>query len=359
MKLKHLSVLGWTALFLLALEVGLEARAHRRGWESILFGPGTVQSGDISQMAQDTTLELGPTPAFPFRSPVVTPWKTDSGIRIWFGSASYGEDTRVPAPDIFPNLAGSLLHHRIGRSVEVLNASRAGLTIANNARDLEALGPTWTPDYAVLYGLSMDLGLLSEQFLGAGVVDDPDRGKASDPKETELVSGPFRYLSKLYETTTLYSQLKSHVTTLITEQQILADSLPAVALDSFRATVNAFVDAAIGIGATPVLTTFATSYSLDDPEPLSLASKRFILRYNPYLKPQGWLAAVKSLNSVFWEVAGERDITLIDLDSELTSHHDLFRDPVHFSVLGHSEAATLLADGIAQIHQSANLGGIQ
>jgi hypothetical protein len=343
MKLRYLSVLGLTALFLLVLEVGLEARAHRRGFGSILFGQGQVRLGD-------TNLELppqalGPQEGFPFRSRVVAREKDPGIVRIWLGSASHGEDVAVPVPQLFPNRMGDLL----GDSVQVLNASRAGLTLGGNARELRETGEDWAPDYAILYGLSMDLGNLSRTFL-AETPPSPDPGEGGDVEVEPQgsVSGPFTYLDRLYEETTVYAQLKSNLTTLVTRQRVLADSLPQGAFEPFKAVVERFVDAAEEVGAIPVLTTFATSHGWNGPEPLPLAAEKFMVRYNPYLKPSGWVKAIHDLNEVFREVARERDVALIELEPGLTNHPALFRDPVHFTVDGHDEVARRLAAGLEE-----------
>ena len=43
MRLKDLSTPLWLLVLLLGLEAGLELRAHLRGWETLLLGPGPIQ----------------------------------------------------------------------------------------------------------------------------------------------------------------------------------------------------------------------------------------------------------------------------------------------------------------------------
>jgi hypothetical protein len=351
-------------MILLVMEVGLEFRAHRRGFDSLLFGPATVRfAADPSEDAEPSS-EVGPTESFPFRSPVVPPSKPEGTVRIWFGSASHGEDTAVPVRQVFPNLMGNLLEET-GRRVEVLNASRAGLVFSDNAGELREGGSDWQPDYAVLYGASMDLGNLSKMFLGAGgrpVLNT--RGGGSGNREAEgdggspdLVSGPFRRLDRFYEETTVYAHLKSRITTLITLERLLADSLPTVAGELFGEAVGGFVDAAEAVGAVPVLTTFATSHGWLGPQPLPRGVEMFLVRYNPYLKPTGWQKAVHTLNDVVRQVARERNVVLLELQPDLTNRTQLFRDPVHFTPAGHAEAAALLANRFAEAFGWIEAGG--
>jgi len=347
MKLRYLSVLGLTALVLVVLEVGLEARAYRRGFGSVLFGEGQVRLGDSSASSDLPARALGPQDGFPFRSRVVPREMDPDVVRIWLGSASHAEDVAVPVLQLFPNRMGALL----GESVQVLNASRAGLTLGGNTRELRDLGPEWRPGFAVLYGLSMDLGTLSRRFLAeGGRSPDPGEGEmleaGPEAGQAESVSGPFRRLDQLYEQTTVYAQLKSNLTTLVTRQRVLADSLPDGAIQVFRSSVESFVEAARDVGAEPVLTTFATSHGWEEAGALPLAAEKFMVRYNPYLRPSGWLKAVHDLNEVFRAVAEDMDVALIELEPSLTGRSGLFRDPVHFTVGGHEEVALLLAQGM-------------
>ncbi len=329
-------------------------RAHHRGYQSLLFGEGRTRFESKSGTAETTPLEVGPTEEFPFRSRVVSRLKPDGVVRVWFASASHGEDTALPVPDVFPNRMGPFLAEKTGRCIEVLNASRAGLVIADNGKELDSLGPAWGPDYAILYGLSMDLGVLSRQFLTGGTASTESD---SEQEPGKPVAGFSRRLERLWEETTLYAQLKSNLTTLITRERLLADSIPAAAGDLLRADLNEFVDAALAVGATPVLTTFATSHGWNSSVPLPLTAEQFMVRYNPYLKPSGWVKAIHSLNGVIRDVATARGVMLIDLEGSLTNRPWLFRDPVHFSPQGHEETAEQLAQGLANAISEKNGGG--
>ena len=68
-----------------------------------------------------------------------------------------------------------------------------------------------------------------------------------------------------------------------------------------------------------------------------------MVRYNPYLKPSGWIKSVHNLNAVIREVARDHNVLLLDLETPLAQQAELFRDPVHFTPAGHEEAARVLA----------------
>lgn len=348
MKLKHLRLIALIVLFLGLVELGLEVRASRRGFASILFGRARVRFPEADRENPEGPMDVGPAEGFPFRSPIVGRDRNGGAIRVWFASASYAEDIAVPVPRVFPNLLASYLTTP-DRRFEVLNASKAGLSFGSNTRQLLEEGPAWAPDYAVLYGLSLELSDLSDRLLGGSAASD---GTEQAPEENRgaqgIAAGPFLALSRSYERTTLYALLKANVTSLITRERILADNLPASADPLFRERVEAFVDAAETVGSIPILTTFATSHGLEAAGGLPLDVELFMLRWNPHLSPDGWLEAVARFNDIIRRVAREREIVLIELEPDLTGRHDLFRDFVHLRPRGHREAARLLADGLAR-----------
>ncbi len=361
MRLKYLTVLGFTALFLLVLEGGLEYRAHRRGFGSILFGAAGVRFEGGTQAGEKIPTAFGPTEEFPFRSPIIPPGRSSETTRIWFASASHAEDIAVPVPGVFPNRMGDILEEQ-GIPVEILNASRAGLSIVGNRRELLEHGEFWAPDYVVFYGLSMDLGDLSSLFLGSngGEEDEEEAEDGAEEGATQedgSVSGPFLRLNKLYERTTVYAQLKSNVTSLVTRERILADTLPTVAKDRFKERVVEFLDTSEELGSTPVLITFTTSHSLAGSTPAPRSVDMFILRFNPYLTPRGWLQSIDELNQVIKDVADERDVLLFDLATEMVDRPGRFRDPVHFTPEGHRIVAEFLAGEFARILLPLNDGG--
>ena len=343
MKLRYLTVLGLMALGLVSLEVALEYRAYRRGFASILFGPQRVRFTSVAPSFATDAARLGPTDEFPFRSPVLVGTPEDGTVRIWLGSASHAEDLAVPVQGLFPNRMGEILTEG-GLPTEVLNASRAGLIIAGNTRDLRERGPDWTPDYALLYGMGGDITELSQWFLGGhGPVSNPGQSREDGEALGDVVSGPFLRLNELHERTTLYAQLKANITSLITLERVLAQDLPSEAVAVFRDRIHDFLRAAEEVGAVPVLITFATSHSFAAIDELPRDARKYFGRYNPYLSPRGWLKAAREFNEVLRKIAQERGVLLLDLDSRLTDEAHFFRDPVHFTPAGHEEAAAFLA----------------
>jgi hypothetical protein len=331
----------WMALFLALVEVALEYRAHRRGWDTAIFG--AVRSEHARPEPGAGQPKLGPTPDFPFRGPVVKGQKPADTVRIWVAGASHGEDIYLPADVVFPNVIGAKLR-LYGVSAEVLNASRAGTAIDGDLAFLKREFERWRPDVVVLYQLSLDLALLSRQFLG------PVRGKAA---ESEPVDGSrtettrdASWAGRLYGKTTSYELLNAVVTTRISALQPSNDDIGTEARAAFRRRLTRFVDEVRALGAEPVLCTFSTSFSPTSTAPVPVDVELFAHRFANHLSARGWLAAVEQLNKVIRDVAEDRRTPLVDTATVLAGREEMFRDQVHFTTEGHGVLADTIAIGL-------------
>jgi lysophospholipase L1-like esterase len=337
----------WVVVFFIFIELGLEVRAHLRGWDTLLYGMVRAEeAGGTSDHGANPA--FGPTAHFPFRGPVVGLLKPAGAVRIWVASASHGEDIYLPVESIFPSLIGEGLESA-GISAQVLNASRAGTGISGNLAMLKRDFDDWQPDFVVLYQLSMDISILSEQLL-APIGSSVPGQRATDE------SGPFgeegnqglSWASRTFEKFTVYELLNAKITTPLSTAQVLNDDLGTEAEASFRRTVEEFVEQVRQLGAEPILCTFATSYSPRAPGPIPRDVVLFVHRWNKHLSARGWLDAIDRLNGVIRAVAQERNVHLVDLEPALTGRQEFFRDPVHFSPAGHRAMAEGIASGLSQ-----------
>ena len=321
MRLSHLAVCFWRAGFLLAGELALEARASRRGWDTLFLG-GPEEPSEQG--------EYGPTAAFPFRSPVVSPDEAAGALRVWTASSSYGADEQLEPEQVFPNLIASSL----GAEGEVvtLNASVDGHTIAHNLVDLLEHGPTWKPDYVVLYQMSNDINIISRGLGAEGAVVPPGAG-----------GGWSATVQRLAEETTVYKNLKSQVTARLTGSRVLDDGLSDADCEEFERILVEFIDAVEALGARPILCTFATGYVEAGIEHLPAEYELNLLRFNVHLSAEGWVGAVARLNQVVERVALERGIPLVDACGALAGREELFRDLWHLRPEGHRILADLIA----------------
>lgn len=325
-------IIIFIAIILTVIEVGLEYRAYHRGWNTPLFG---FQEREV---LTKTESKFGPIEGFSFRSPIIKPEKRDKTYRIWLSSSSYGEDVYIPADKIFAYLLGKKVSKYTPYEVQVLNASKAGFTIKNNILDLKENGEKWKPDVVVLYQMSNDITEFSKRFIG-GINTLADSKEIPD----QLLDIQYKKsIIKLFENTTLYSNVKSIITPKITKARLLSETNGKDAEKEFRARVNEFIDVASKLGSRVVLCTFSVSYdekSFANP-PGEIVNN--LLRFNRYLSYKGWVETVRSYNNILREIAIEKKLGLIDISKMLTGKHKYFRDFIHFTSEGHNLVSTYM-----------------
>jgi hypothetical protein len=338
MPFRRLAPLLWIVVYLVALEVALELRATRLGWPTLLFG------GAAGEKQADPT--WGPSDEFPFRSPRIAAEPSSGRARIWFASASYGEDVQQAPADVFPNLAAARLRER-GIECDALNASLAGNTVAWNVRDLEQFAPRFAPDVVVLYQMSNDIDELSTQLCGRGWRSASERKAPTPATPDEELVAEEDWLARTVEETTVFKHLKSSITSRVTKARRLAPSLGEPGERLFEGRVRAFVAKCREVGAAPVLCTFPTAYTratlADTPREYELN----LLRFNVFLSLEGWLDSVERFNGVLRRVASAEQVGLIELAEPVSGRAELFRDMWHLTQAGHAEVAGRIADGLA------------
>lgn len=326
MTLRTLRILGWIGVFLLLVEVPLEHRAYKRGWDSILFGRQAPERPTDA----DQTVRYGPTPTFPFRSAITPKQKASGSTRIWIASASYALGENLPVDHVFPTLLQKGLVER-GFATDVLNAGEVGTAIPDNVEQLRTQAIDWKPDIVVLYQMSTDIDDLTKRVL----LGDP-KGAPSEP-----LLNPRLWL----EHTTTYPILKSQLSSRLTRMRILARTLEPEGSTRFEKRVRDFLQAARDIGAVPVLCTFAGSVDRDAEEDLPL----HIYRFNIRLGREGWHDSLDRWNDIIRTVGAEEGVAVADVNAALHGKGEKFVDFVHFTKAGHEEVARILVEVVAPV----------
>ncbi len=333
--------IAWSALILLALEFGLEIRAYQRGYETLLFGQRKPVATDSTR---NDGARWGPTDDFPFRSEIVDPPKPSNTVRIWIASASQAEDKRLPPDVVFPDVLQRHLNDR-GIRAQVLNAGRAGRTIAKNQEDLERGAATWRPDVVVLY--QMESGTLGGPGPGTAASDleGPVLAQANLPRSAQ----PSRsWLTRTVEELTLYTMLKTNATSRLVEEKQLPESLDEVVVDDFAAAVERFVATAERVGARPVVSTIAISHKAGNLEQMPTQFRLARLRFDSSVSVAGWVDSIDRFNGRLHLIAQNSNLQLITLEEQIGGRPKFFRDPVHFTRLGHAEVGRTMANQLAE-----------
>lgn len=323
------------------MEVGLEVRAYRRGYATVIFGQREIVATQQDRLETD---QWGPTEQFPFRSVIVDSVKPPGVVRIWIASASQAEDPRLPPDIIFPSLLEQYLEDR-GIQAQVLNAGKVGLATASNQAELELRGGVWQPDIVVLYSMQA----------GTPVGDNPagkdvDHENSQVPQANMPRSGqenPSR-LNRVIENFTFYDLLKTNITPLLVAEKQLPDSVAEGEIDGFEAAVDSFVGTVEALGARPVLSTIAISHETHNLAEMPADYRLNRLRFDPSVSVAGWVESVARQNDRLSVYAQQKDLPLAPLAEKVGGQPRYFRDPVHFTPAGHAEVARVLADYLAQ-----------
>jgi hypothetical protein len=323
------------------MEVGLEVRAYRRGYATLIFGQREVVA---TQQDRSETDPWGPSEEFPFRSVIVDPVKPPGVIRIWIASASQAEDPRMPPDLIFPSLLEEYLEDR-GIRAQILNAGKVGLATASNQAALELRGGIWQPDIVVLYSMQ------------AGTPDgDKPSGKEVDQQGSQVPQANMPRsgqkapsgLDRVIENFTLYDLLKTNITPMLVAEKQLPDRVAEGEIDGFEAAVDSFVGTVEALGARPVLSTIAISHETHNLAEMPADYRLNRLRFDPSVSVAGWVESVARLNDRLSVYAKQNDLPLVPLAENVGGRPKYFRDPVHFTPAGHAEVARVLADYLAQ-----------
>ena len=251
-------------------------------------------------------------------------------------SASYAEDIYVEPENTFPNLLAD--EGCPGRCLQVLNASKASKRIADNIADLKQLAAVWQPDIVLLYQMSLEINDLSAKYAG-------DYSSGDSPGLARHGIAP-DWPGQMLESTAIYKLVRGQVTPRISLDRRMADELGPEADKDFEDRLIQVLDESASIGARLVLCTFATSHDERDRGHLPTAVQQFLVTYNLYLSPDGWLTMTERFNEIIRRLARDRHVPLADVSARVTGHAEYFRDFVHFNKQGHRAVAEVIGGAL-------------
>lgn len=325
MSLRALAIPAVIAVFLILCEIALEARAHQRGFGTLV---GTV----ADEIVTKADVERDGERPFPFSGEPLSPSTVAASEPIiWVASSSY-----ALGDDAFPIVAQADLRSSGLPDALILTEATVGASIPMNARRLRDTGAEWRPDVVVLYQLTNDL-----HGLAAPDSESPEDAAAEEgsPRRAE----PLR---RIYEQTTLYAQLTANFTPWVSQYRLSPASVPAAADSVFSTRIRGFVELARELGAIPVLGTLATSHELDQAIP---RDRRFwMLRWNPHLSPEAYLRTVEMWNELIRQTASELGVQVWDAQGLLGGDAEYFTDLVHLTPEGHRILGEALAVAVEQ-----------
>lgn len=361
MRLRHFTLLLWTALFLVLGEVALELRARARGYGGLLFSPDALTSvftgEDVNVSTEPTTAVdgFGPTTDFPFRSRIVAETPPPGTTRIFIASASYAEDRQQAVTDIFPVLLEDELRTR-GYDVQIVNASSNAYSLGTAARVLREQGPRWKPDLVLTYHYSNDLDELAPRLLSVAGGGAPNASGEEAPVEaldgadgTPRTETERPLPSRLMEATTAYVQAKNQIKARLVALRVLEPTLPPVLLAGLRERLEAVHAVVESLDAELVLVQFACSHPASQGGSLPTPYRNNLFRYNSHLSERAWREGVEQFNTLQAGYGAAHGLAVLDLPRYLAGEHAYFRDFCHLTPRGHRAAAQALADLLAPL----------
>lgn len=248
----------------------------------------------------------------------------------------------------WPHLLERRLHANGFPNVEVINAGVPGHASFDSLGRLYAQVWTWQPDYLVLYHGWNDIkywrALTEEHPLIAHV--QPSDGNA-DPFQNYRSAFDW-----LLSSSQVYVKLRNayfvRATNVGPEGQVPTGTLTAafgpVGPSQFRLINQLLVDAAVNIGATPLLVTEA---SLITPHNSEQDRTRIQYRYVG-LTHEGLVKAYRIANDVVRSVAIEKSAPFLDLAQSVSGRSEFFVDHVHTTGTGSSLVAATIGEYLAE-----------
>ena len=334
MNFRLLRIVVWIGIYLLIVETGLEIRGYYRGFDTLLFGSYrraesrttmSEPSSDVSMESHDSDTRLVESSA--------------GTTRLWVASSSHAEDSYLSTDVIFPSILNGLFR-RSGVRTSIINASHAGMEIEDNRMELEARGPTVKPHFVILYQMSTSITGLSKRLL-SGASHKSTRREAIKVEQGKKAK-PLDWTIRLVEHSAIFAQLKGNITSRLATKRLLSDSLGPQGDAEFESMVRGIIATTRKVGAVPILCTFASSHIRGDLPSVPDSVTTLIFKYNIYLSLEGWIGTIEHFNEILRRIAAEEKLTLIDLEHEISGHHEYFRDYVHFTPEGHAAVARVI-----------------
>lgn len=349
------TVLALALLFMVLVEMGLQARQHRQTGRSIfttLLGRPTFvynRDYDIKLLRPSSTIAgqkiVIQTNKLGFRDNDIKAGEQVFRLAIVGPSSVFGATTKRNR-DRFSDVIESRLNEAIGPDIDVLNLGIPGTGTDHATKVIAYVSDQIPLDAVFLYpGFSHITGMCRRFRSGELQTAAPRLAKAAGPKP------PSWLLSvELLIKNTSFLRVKP-----VTENPAATALLTASAADHslFVEALHMFIADVRARGAVPILSTVGRSYrhGMDPAVARPLAAGD--LFYNDCFDLEGLLAVTKQANALIRTVAAEEGVLLFDAEEILPSGADHFDDSSHFSDRGNTAMAQelerfLVSHGIFQ-----------
>jgi hypothetical protein len=330
-------------IILFSIELALEFRHYRLGWDTPILGAKLAKK-KTSESKKPKVKKYGPIKGYPFRSKILAEDK-GSKLRLWIASASHAEHSRLPVKRIFPNLICQSVT-QVRNGCETINGSKAGIGIDKNLAFLNEFADKIKPDYVLLYQSTQIISGQQKSIVDAKL------GTASGGQNS-LIN--FAKAKRFFQKMSAYQHLIDYIGGNIKLQSFMHNKLPPKMDVDYENQIMTFINSARSHHAQPILITFAAAYNSEniDSIPRTIASS--FVRYSTYLSADGWAYSIERYNVALRRIAARENVLLIDLESELHGEFKYFVDYVHFNEKGHARVAEYIGREMNAILQKEDL----
>ncbi len=265
-------------------------------------------------------------------------------ILIYGGSSTYDIHARLGQD--WPHLTEIELRNRGFSGIQVINAGIPGQASFDSFGRLFAEGHLLSPDYVLFYQGWNDIKMFDNS--------QPLIRKISPFREDKdpLYHYQNRWDRLLCEISQLYVRLRYRFILWRYNAGLegvkprgKASEISETAVEQFRLTLEAFVDFALSIHATPVLMLEARLIHRNN----TTAEKAMIqYDYQP-LTEEILLKASERVESVVRSIAKEKHAVLIDASTPMSGNKIYFQDHIHPNTEGSKKLAQITAEGLAKL----------
>lgn len=266
--------------------------------------------------------------------------------RIWFSSSSHAADKNGIKYQ-FPNLICELMGDD---SCFILNDSKPGQGIRRNIQRLHDSGKKWSPQYTVLYQMSLDIQGLSKDESKHNKLDSHKLVYENRPTLARTAVKTFG-VNEFVERMSLNIYPREFIGSTFLLNTLMKNKLSAWAAKEFELRIKDYIKASKEIGAEPVIVTFVSAHSAKDPMPIPWRMKTWSMIWDEDMSPRCFVDTIESYNEILRRIAVQNDIYLIDLDKhfQFQDRKQYFDDFVHFNKKGHKYVAKLIAADLNEL----------
>jgi hypothetical protein len=360
---KLIILIGLMLCMFASLEIALECRAIRRGWQGPWFQKInrmlSVETARNAAASPEGEKTLADSPVLP---------SSDAGpkvLRIIIFGSSHSIDPKFPPEEIWPHVMQGTLRE-LGalkgiaqlEKAAVINASEIGLSLPTGYENLVRALDEHRPDAVLIYELTNTINEYSKEILAVSRNSGEVSSESGSNRPIGFLNRSLSLLTLLgvspnvgmfFSDTTVYEHLKSQVGARVVAAIPKEDYIGPQGENMFRSDLQRYLELCQKSGATLILSEAITGFDNDPPEALL---KEYVLmchRYNFLLSAEGWSETIARFNQLAHEFAAGHGLPFTSAREVFTRPGEGLRDSVHFTREGHQQMGRAMAESLIRV----------